>query len=122
MAKILRDAFASLLNRATASIPAGASVIQVVTDYGHRFLRDLIKQAELTDLAGPEKRKVVLEYVSAWYDRVIPGLPLPLPGLLAIWMAPVRPFLRPYVKGFALEAAGYLLERILANLKEDQAL
>lgn len=118
MAKVLRDAFSTLVARSAASIPAGSSLVSVITAQGSALLRELIKQAQLTDLAGPEKRALVLEYVSQWYDRVIPALPLPLP----IWLAWLRPMIRPHVKALAMEAAGQLLERILASFKEDGVL
>lgn len=86
--------------------------------YSIGLLRQLILTVKSMDAAGPEKRALVLQAMGAWYDRVIPSLVIPWPWWL-MWLEWLRPYVRPWIRGLLLEAAGEALEAIYSDLKEE---
>lgn len=82
------------------------------------LLRQMILTVKSMDAAGPEKRALVLQAMGAWYDRVIPALVIPWPWWL-MWLEWLRPFVRPWIRGMLLDAAGDALEAIYSDLKEE---
>jgi hypothetical protein len=117
----IRDRLNQIIAYTASQVPAGSSLVDAVADHALPLLRLLIQQVAPSAIAGEEKRALVLEAVSAWYDRVIPGLKLPLPIWLA-WLELLRPALRPFVKSAAMRFAGRAMEWIYKNLKQDQVL
>lgn len=117
----IRDRLNQIIAYTASQVPAGSSLVDAVADHALPLLRLLIQQVAPSAIAGEEKRALVLEAVSAWYDRVIPGLKLPLPIWLA-WLELLRPALRPAIKAAAMQFAGQALEVIYRNLKQDQVL
>lgn len=102
-------------------VKSGTSMAEAFGSYAMPTLRLLVQKVAAQAIPGEEKREIVLQSMSAWYDRVIPAIKLPLPFALS-WIELARPYIRPVIKAAAMEFAGFALEWVYKSLKQDQVL